>query len=58
MKRIEYLRDVDRPRQQVGKKGQVRELPDHVADRLVAGGWAKFVKGTVTKPGKESSDVT
>lgn len=53
-KTIKYLRDVNRPREQVGKKGDVRELPDHAANTMIAGGYAEETNEKPAQPGKDN----
>ncbi len=42
---IKYLRDVTSPPSQVGKAGDIKNVDRHIADRLIAGGFAAQVTG-------------
>ena len=42
--KIIYKKNVTSPQSQAGKKGQVRDVPNHVAGVLVKGGYAELLK--------------
>jgi len=51
--KVKYLRDVTSPREQQGKAGEVKDLPDRIARLLLAG---RFVEKVNPKPGTEEKE--
>lgn len=45
--RVKYLRDVTSPKEQQGKAGEVKDLPDRIARLLLSG---RFVEKVEPKP--------
>lgn len=41
--RVKYLRDVTSPKEQQGKAGETKELPDRIARLLLSGGFVEKV---------------
>tara|TARA_R100001530_G_scaffold134471_2_gene109403 strand:+ start:3839 stop:3985 length:147 start_codon:yes stop_codon:yes gene_type:complete len=42
--KVKYLIEVFKPRAQVGKKGETKELPDEIAKQMIAGSFVEMAK--------------
>ncbi|MBN1807183.1 MAG: hypothetical protein JW837_18195 [Sedimentisphaerales bacterium] len=47
--KVKYVKNVQSPPESVGRTGEVREMEEHIADRLLKGGYVEIVKAKKSK---------
>ena len=52
---VKYLRDVTSPKEQQGKAGEVKDLPDRIARSLLEGRFVEKFVSAPTSAGKKKS---